>query len=141
MEGAEVIRLYQTVLGREGFRKGMDLYFQRHDGCAVTCDDFLAAMADANGKDLTSLGKWYLQAGTPQLTVTPSYNEADKTLTLKMRQVTPATPGQDVKEPMLIPVAVGLLGPNGQDLPLQLQVNSLSPAPRSSLCVDTPLLS
>ncbi|CAD7701001.1 unnamed protein product, partial [Ostreobium quekettii] len=120
-KGAEVIRMYQTLLGKEGFRKGMDLYFQRHDGHAVTCDDFLAAMADANGKDLTSFAKWYSQAGTPVLTVTPCYSEADKTLTLKMKQVVPPTPGQPTKEPMLIPVSVGLLSADGSDLPLKLQ--------------------
>lgn len=128
-QGAEVIRMYQTLLGKDGFRKGMDLYFQRHDGHAVTCDDFLAAMADANGKDLASFAKWYSQAGTPVLTVSPCYSEADKTLTLKMKQVVPPTPGQPTKEPMLIPVSVGLLCPDGSDLPLKLQVGARIGAP------------
>eukprot|EP00803_Ostreobium_quekettii_P009982 evm.model.scf_576.6 EVM.evm.TU.scf_576.6 scf_576:45484-53102(+) len=120
-KGAEVIRLYQTVLGRDGFRKGMDLYFQRHDGQAVTCDDFLAAMADANGKDLSSLGRWYAQAGTPQLTVSVTYDAASKEVTVKAKQLTPPTPGQDLKAPVLIPIAIGLLGPDGKDLPLKMK--------------------
>lgn len=120
-KGAEVIRLYEQVLGKEGFRKGMDLYFQRHDGQAVTCDDFLAAMADANGEDLSELAKWYSQAGTPRLTVTPTYNAADKTYTLRFKQETPPTPGQPTKVPLLIPVRMGLLGSDGKELPLKLR--------------------
>eukprot|EP00878_Enallax_costatus_P011824 GHUV01012345.1.p1 GENE.GHUV01012345.1~~GHUV01012345.1.p1 ORF type:complete len:544 (+),score=203.91 GHUV01012345.1:419-2050(+) len=120
-KGAEIIRMYQTLLGKEGFRKGMDLYFQRHDGQAVTCDDFLAAMADANGEDLADLGKWYSQAGTPKLTVTTSYDAAKKTFTITTHQVTPPTNGQTDKIPVLIPVKVGLLGPDGADLPLHLE--------------------
>jgi aminopeptidase N len=71
-KGAEVVRMYQTLLGREGFRKGMDLYFERHDGQAVTCDDFRAAMADANGRDLTQFERWYSQAGTPVVRPRPA---------------------------------------------------------------------
>ena len=120
-KGAEVIRMYQTILGKDGFRKGMDEYFRRHDGSAVTCDDFRAAMADANGVDLSGLEKWYLQAGTPSLEVTPEYNAAAKTLTLKCKQSTPATPGQSVKEPVPVPIAVGLIGKDGKDLALKLE--------------------
>eukprot|EP00210_Caulerpa_lentillifera_P008294 g7915.t1 len=120
-KGAEIIRIYQTILGVDGFRKGMDLYFKRHDGHAVTCDDFLNAMADANSKDLTALSKWYGQAGTPELTVSTQYNALDKTLTLMASQKTPPSPGQDSKEPVLLPIRVGLLGPDGKDLPLKLQ--------------------
>ncbi|GMH42507.1 hypothetical protein BSKO_10426 [Bryopsis sp. KO-2023] len=127
-KGAEIIRLYQTVLGVDGFRKGLDLYFERHDGSAVTCDDFLAAMADANGKDLSSLAKWYGQAGTPTLTVSGEYNEAEKTYTLKAKQVTPPTAGQETKVPVLIPIAVGLIGPDGKDIPIKLKGSSSSPA-------------
>jgi len=114
-KGAEVIRLYQTMLGKEGFRKGMDLYFKRHDGQAVTCDDFLAAMANANDFPLEDLSKWYSQAGTPSLTITGTYSAADKTYSLACKQ---ATSG----EPVLIPIAMGLLGPDGQDMPLHLQI-------------------
>lgn len=120
-KGSEIIRLYHTLLGPEGFRKGMDLYFKRHDGQAVTCDDFLAAMADANGEDLSGIGKWYSQAGTPTLTVSTSYDAAKKTFTINTRQVTPPTNGQPDKVPVLIPLKVGLLGPDGQDLPLHLE--------------------
>ncbi|KAG2500410.1 hypothetical protein HYH03_001981 [Edaphochlamys debaryana] len=120
-KGSEVVRLYHTLLGAEGFRKGMDLYFQRHDGHAVTCDDFRAAMADANGVDLEALGRWYSQAGTPQLHVTTSYDAASRTYRLHCKQRTPPTPGQEEKLPVLIPIKMGLLGPDGSELPLKLQ--------------------
>lgn len=125
-KGAEIIRLYEQVFGVSGFRKGMDLYFKRHDGSAVTCDDFWQAMHDANQdqpigqKALQSLKKWYSQAGTPELTVTPSYNAENKSLTLACKQTTPASPGQPTKVPVLIPIAVGLVGTDGKDLPLTL---------------------
>ena len=119
-KGAEVIRMYEAVLGKEGFRKGMDLYFKRHDGQAVTCDDFLAAMADANNEDLTALSKWYGQAGTPILRVTGTFDDAAKTYTLSFSQMTPASPGQDAKQPVLIPVRTSLLGTDGVALPLRL---------------------
>jgi len=110
-KGAEVIRMYRTLLGMDGFKKGMKLYFQRHDGQAVTCDDFRAAMADANNADLTQFERWYLQAGTPVVTVDQKYDAAAKTLTLKLQQRTPATPGQteEDKKPLMMPVVVGLL--------------------------------
>ncbi|KXZ50521.1 hypothetical protein GPECTOR_16g696 [Gonium pectorale] len=120
-KGAEVVRLYDTLLGKEGFRKGMDLYFKRHDGHAVTCDDFRAAMEDANGVNLDTLGRWYSQAGTPSLHVTPSYDAPSRTYTLACRQSTPPSPGQDNKQPVLIPIRLGLLGPDGKDLPLKLR--------------------
>ncbi|TWA70660.1 aminopeptidase N [Azospirillum baldaniorum] len=119
-KGSEVIRMYHTLLGPQGFRKGMDLYFQRHDGQAVTCDDFAAAMSDATGVDLTQFKRWYRQAGTPELDVTGAYDEAAKTYRLTVRQTVPPTPGQPVKEPMHIPLVMGLLGPDGADLPLRL---------------------
>jgi len=130
-KGAEVVRLYETILGRAGFRRGMDLYFARHDGQAVTCDDFLAAMRDANvrgdgdGKtapvnDLSGVAAWYGQAGTPRLTVSTAYDAAKRTFTIRARQATPATPGQAEKGPVMIPLRVGLLGPDGADLPLTL---------------------
>ncbi|AIB13645.1 aminopeptidase N (plasmid) [Azospirillum argentinense] len=119
-KGSEVIRMYHTLLGPQGFRKGMDLYFQRHDGQAVTCDDFAAAMSDATGVDLTQFKRWYRQAGTPELDVTGAYDEAAKTYRLTVKQTVPPTPGQPVKEPMHIPLVMGLLGPDGADLPLRL---------------------
>ncbi|GJP51111.1 hypothetical protein CLOM_g10279 [Closterium sp. NIES-68] len=117
-KGAEVVKMYQTLLGKDGFRKGMDLYFERHDGQAVTCDDFFAAMADANNDKLDGFKPWLSQAGTPVVTVTSSYNEKDHTFTLHCKQEIPATPGQSSKQPVLIPLAVGLVGPDGKDMPL-----------------------
>jgi aminopeptidase N len=119
-KGAEVVRMYQTLLGREGFRKGMDLYFDRHDGQAVTCDDFRMAMADANGRDLSQFERWYSQAGTPIVQAETRYDEAARTYTLRLIQSCPATPGQADKLPFHIPVAVGLLGKDGRDLPLTI---------------------
>jgi len=119
-KGAEVVRMVQTMLGREGFRKGMELYFKRHDGHAVTCDDFRAAMADANGVDLDQFALWYSQAGTPVLDVSGSYDAVTQRYRLDVRQHCPATPGQEQKLPLHIPLALGLLGPDGRDLPLRL---------------------
>lgn len=90
-KGSEVIRMYQTLLGKEGFRKGLDLYFERHDGQAVTCDDFLKAMGDANNTDLTKFGAWYGQSGTPHVTVDTVYDAKDKTYTIKTYQITHPT--------------------------------------------------
>jgi aminopeptidase N len=124
-KGAEVVRMLATLLGSAGFRRGMDLYFQRHDGQAVTCDDFLAAMADANPERLPPekrefFARWYAQAGTPRVAVTSRYDAAAKTFELTLAQACPPTPGQRTKEPFLIPFAVGLLGADGRDLPLRL---------------------
>ncbi len=115
-KGAEVVRMYQTLLGREGFRKGMDLYFERHDGQAVQCDDFRAAMADANRRDLKQFERWYSQAGTPIVSASGHYDGAKQVYELTLRQSCPATPGQAEKQPFHIPVAVGLLDRNGKDL-------------------------
>ncbi|MDB5764640.1 MAG: pepN [Herminiimonas sp.] len=119
-KGAEVVRMYQTLFGRDGFRKGMDLYFERHDGQAVTCDDFRAAMVDANGRDLTQFERWYSQAGTPRVKVETCYDAAQKTYDITLSQSCPATPGQEKKLPFHIPVAVGLLDRNGRDIPLRM---------------------
>lgn len=119
-KGAEVVRMYQTLLGRAGFRKGMDLYFERHDGQAVTCDDFRAAMADANGRDLSQFERWYSQAGTPRVAASAHYDANGKTLELTLVQTCPPTPGQQKKLPFHIPVAVGLLGSDGKDMTLTL---------------------
>ena len=120
-KGAEVVRMYQTLFGRGGFRKGMELYFRRHDGQAVTCDDFRFAMADANDMDLSLFARWYSQAGTPVVHAAGTYDAASRSYTLTLRQSCQATPGQPDKLPFLIPVALGLLDRSGTDLPLQLQ--------------------
>lgn len=111
VKGAEVVRMYRTLLGEAGFKKGMVLYFERHDGGAVTCDDFRAAMADANNVDLSQFERWYNQAGTPVVEATQSYDEKAQTLTLSFKQYTPTTPGQlqESKLPLLIPIEIGLL--------------------------------
>ena len=119
-KGAEVVRMIHRLLGTDGFRKGSDLYFERHDGQAVTCDDFVQAMEDANSVDLTLFRRWYSQAGTPHLNVSTDYDAAGQQFALTLEQNTLPTPGQPEKQPLLIPVAIGLLGPDGQDLPLQL---------------------
>ncbi|KAG1361373.1 puromycin-sensitive aminopeptidase [Cocos nucifera] len=122
-KGAEVVRMYKTLLGSSGFRKGMDLYFKRHDGQAVTCEDFFAAMRDANDADLANFLLWYSQAGTPHVKATSSYDPDARTYTLRFRQEVPPTPGQPVKEPMFIPVAIGLLDSSGKDMPLTTVYN------------------
>ncbi|KAH8521990.1 hypothetical protein H0E87_002856 [Populus deltoides] len=117
-KGAEVVRMYKTLLGSQGFRKGMDLYFKRHDGQAVTCEDFFAAMRDANDADFANFLQWYSQAGTPLVKVTSSYDAEAHTFTLKFSQEVPPMPEQPVKEPMFIPVVLGLLDTSGKDMPL-----------------------
>ncbi|MFD1218217.1 aminopeptidase N [Microbulbifer celer] len=117
-KGAEVVRMIHTLLGPEAFRRGSDLYFERHDGSAVTCEDFICAMEDANNADLRQFRRWYEQAGTPVLTVTDQYDEASATYRLTIAQRTPATPGQTEKPPLHIPVSIGLIGADGRDLPL-----------------------
>ncbi|GIQ85335.1 peptidase M1, alanyl aminopeptidase, partial [Kipferlia bialata] len=108
-KGAEVVRMYHTLLGPEGFRKGMDLYFTRHDGHAVTCDDFRAAMADANDRDLTQFERWYFQSGTPTLTVQETHDMGTQQYTLTLTQSGPVTDGQAAFLPYHMPVRVGLL--------------------------------
>ena len=123
-KGAEVLRMIHTLLGPELFRKGSDLYFERHDGQAVTCDDFVKAMEDASGIDLTQFKRWYTQAGTPRLEVSEAYDAAAQSYSLTFRQSCPATPGQSEKLPFVIPVALGLLDAQGSELPLRLQGES-----------------
>jgi len=121
-KGAEVVRMYHTLLGQAGFRRGMDLYFQRHDGQAVTCDDFRAAMADANGADLAQFERWYSQSGTPLIEARAEYDPGGRLFDLTLRQVLPkASPGEPAPQPLHVPVRVGLMGPDGSDLPLRLQ--------------------
>ncbi|RRV19517.1 aminopeptidase N [Stutzerimonas nitrititolerans] len=120
-KGAEVVRMIQTLLGAEGFRKGSDLYFERHDGQAVTVDDFVKAMEDANGVDLAQFKRWYSQSGTPRLVVSEQYDPQAQSYSLTFRQSCPPTPGQPNKEPFVIPVALGLLDANGAEIALRLQ--------------------
>ena len=114
-KGAEVVRMLHTLLGPELFRKGADLYFERHDGQAVTTDDFVQAMADVSGRDLTQFKRWYSQAGTPRLEVSDRWEESSGTYRLRLRQSCPPTPGQAEKQPFHLPVRYGLLGPEGEE--------------------------
>ncbi|MHB8846158.1 MAG: aminopeptidase N [Nitrospirota bacterium] len=132
-KGAEVIRMMRTLLGPEGFRKGTDLYFSRHDGQAVTTDDFVKALEDATGVDLTQFRLWYTQAGTPELQVTRSYNAGARTYSLLIKQTCNPTPGQPVKQPFHIPVAVGLLGKDGKEIRLNESTPPSPPLPRGGL--------
>jgi len=124
-KGAAIIRMYHTLLGETGFQKGMRLYFERHDGHAVTCDDFLAAMADANGIDLGRFGRWYSQSGTPQVHVSDHYDEAGQRYTLTLKQHTPPTHDQPVKQALVIPFAMGLLDASGAELPTRLDTGEV----------------
>ncbi|GAB2910125.1 aminopeptidase N [Paraburkholderia jirisanensis] len=123
-KGSEVVRMYQTLFGRDGFRRGMDLYFKRHDGQAVTCDDFRHAMADANGRDLAQYERWYSQAGTPRVTVATAYDAAQRRyrVTLKQGYGDASAAARETQQgPLLIPFAIGLIGADGRDLPLRLE--------------------
>jgi len=119
-KGAEVVRMYHSLLGAEGFRKGMDLYFERHDGQAVTTDDFCAAMADANSVDLGQFKRWYDQAGTPVVRVRDEWDAQQGVYRLVMNQDCPATPEQESKLPFMMPIRTALLDAEGNNMPLQL---------------------
>lgn len=122
-KGAEVVGMIKTIVGDEGFRKGTDLYFDRHDGQAVTTDDFVKAIEDANKIDLSQFKRWYSQAGTPELSVDGKYSEYNQSYTLMIKQQCPATPGQANKLPFYIPIALGLLDENGNELAVQLETD------------------
>ena len=134
-KGAEVLRMIRTLVGIDGFRRGMDLYFERHDGQAVTCDDFRAAMADANDLDLGQFERWYGQAGTPALSAEGVHDAGARTYTLTLTQSCPPTPDQPTKEPFHMPVAVGLLDRDGHDL-IGTRVLELRDAERSFVFED-----
>lgn len=119
-KGSEVVRMYQTILGRDGFKRGMDLYFARHDGQAVTCNEFCNAMADANHTNLEQFLLWYSQAGTPILTISDSYDATTKEYQLIIEQNIPDTPDMTNKSPMLIPLEIGLISASGQELSFEL---------------------
>jgi len=125
-KGAEVVRMVQTLIGREKFRAGMDLYFARHDGEAATVEQFIQCFADTSGRDMTQFMRWYSQAGTPEVAVAGRYDAARNTYTLEAKQSMPPTPGQPVKAPMVIPLALGLVGKDGHDLPLVSQSDRIA---------------
>ena len=135
-KGATVIRMYHTLLGETGFQKGMKLYFERHDGEAVTCDDFLAAMADANGVNLDRFGRWYSQSGTPQVHVSDHYDAVSQKYTLVLEQHTPPTHEQAEKQALVLPFALGLLNDKGQELPMQLEGEAVAEAGTRLLTVQ-----
>jgi len=135
-KGAEVVRLYQSLLGVDGFRRGMDLYFQRHDGQAVTTEDFLAAMSDANTVDLSQMQRWYDQASTPSLSVRMDYDAEKQTCTLHCVQSCPATPECSDKQPFPIPLTLALLLPDGSAQALQLADEQIPLADSRTLLVN-----
>ncbi len=155
-KGAEVVRMIHTLIGAENFRKGMDLYFKRHDGQAVTTDEFRQAMADASGVDLLQFKRWYDQAGTPTLDVIDAYDATTKRYTLTVRQSCPPTPineprsdrtsplplgesgGGEGARPLHIPFALGLVGPDGRDIPPQLEGEAAAPTTTRVLSVTEP---
>ncbi|MGI9404707.1 MAG: aminopeptidase N [Hyphomicrobium sp.] len=120
-KGAELVRMIQTLLGREAFRRGMDLYFERHDGEAATVDEFITCFEDASGTDLSQFRLWYSQAGTPELVCALRYDKARKKAELDVEQVLSPRPGQPRKKPLHIPLKLGLLGGNGHDVALKLE--------------------
>ncbi len=142
-KGAEVVRMMQALVGRDGFAKGMTLYFERHDGQAVTCDDFAQAVADANpdsalARLLQQFKRWYSQAGTPVLQASGSYDPATRSYRLTLEQSCPATPGQPEKQAFVIPLALGLLDPLGSELPLQLADENPAPGLTRILVLTQP---
>jgi aminopeptidase N len=120
-KGAEVIRMIHTMIGEDAYRRGIDLYFERHDGQAVTCEDFVACMEESSGRDFGQFMRWYRQAGTPEITVRRRHDPATGRYALDVSQRTPPTPGQPDKEPFHLPLRLGLVGRDGRELPLQLE--------------------
>ena len=144
-KGAEVVRMQHNLVGREGFARGMKLYFERHDGQAVTCDDFAQAIADANpGSELATrlepFKRWYSQAGTPRVRAEGHYDAAARSYTLTLTQSCPHTPGQAEKLPFVIPVTLGLLAPDGTALPLQLAGEAAPGATERTVVLAEPQL-
>ena len=118
-KGAEIIRMYRTLVGPEAFARGMDLYFDRFDGTAATVEDFMGCFAESSGRDLSEFFRWYVQAGTPKVEASTRYDLATRRLTLDLRQSTAPTPGQPEKRPLVIPIAFGLVAPDGADQPIR----------------------
>ncbi|MDQ3006830.1 MAG: aminopeptidase N, partial [Chloroflexota bacterium] len=123
-KGAAVIRMMHTLIGEDAFQRGSKLFFERHDNTAVTCDEFLAAMSDASGYGLEQFQRWYSQAGTPELTVTTSYDKESSTYEITLSQDCAPTADKSPKEPFVIPFSIGLVGPDGYDIPLTLEGES-----------------
>src|SRR5712672_2962454 len=123
-KGAEIIRMMHTLLGAQGFRRGMDVYIATNDNHAATIEDFVAAMEEGNGVDLSDFRLWYHQAGTPEITVEDHYDPASRQYELTVSQRVPPTPGQPDKQPMPVPLAMGLIGPNGDEMPTRLDGES-----------------
>ncbi len=115
-KGSEVVRMIRTIIGLELFRKGMDLYFERHDGDAATIEDFIKVFADVSGQDFSQFALWYDQAGTPKVEAECQHDATQETFTITLKQSLAPTPGQSTKKPMHIPVGFGLIGPNGEDI-------------------------
>ncbi len=141
-KGAEVVRMMHTLVGREGFARGMKLYFERHDGQAVTCDDFAQAIADANpgsalATRLDTFKRWYAQAGTPRLSARGRYDAPSRSYTLELAQHGLATPGHAEKQPWVLPVAMGLVAADGRALPLQLEGEATPVGTDRVLVLDT----
>ena len=137
-KGAEVIRMYEKLFGKENFLKGCALYFTRHDGQAVTIDDFAKCQEDANNADLTQFKRWYSQAGTPVVTAKADYDAAAKKYVLTLTQETKPTPGQPEKLPFVIPLEIGLIGKDGRDLPLRLESEDEPRGTSRTLVLDKP---
>jgi aminopeptidase N len=133
-KGAELVRMIKTLIGAQKFRAGMDLYFRRHDGEPATVEQFVRCFADASGRDFGQFMRWYEQAGTPRVTVRGDYDAPARTFTLDLRQELAPTPGQPTKQPMEIPLALGLVGKDGRELPLRLADGS---TPENSVMVLT----
>jgi aminopeptidase N len=119
-KGAEVVRMIQTLIGPRLFRKGMDLYFERHDGEAATVEQFVQCFADASGRDFSQFMRWYSQAGTPEVVASGHYDSGTRSFRLDLAQTVPPTPGQSDKEPLVIPLVTGLLASDGRELPLKV---------------------
>jgi aminopeptidase N len=137
-KGAELVRMIHTLIGKEGFRRGMDLYIERHDNHAVTIEDFVAAMQDASGVDLGQFKRWYEQAGTPEITLEDQWLPGTRSYQLTATQTIPPTPGQPEKLPMLIPLAMGLIGPDGAELPTRLEGEATSQVGTRVLALTEP---
>lgn len=120
-KGAEVIRMLQTLLGKDGFKRGLDLYIREHDGSCATCEDFLNAMAEANMRNLNQFKRWYSQAGTPHVRVRTHWDAQSATYAVTLTQFCPPSPGQDKKEPFFIPFDIALFNSKGTPIALQLQ--------------------
>ena len=137
-KGAEVIRMIQTLIGKEAFRRGIDKYFELYDGQAVTTEDFIHAMELASGRDFTQFKRWYHQAGTPEIHVTTEYDQNAKTYTLKITQSCSATADNSAKEPFHFPLAIGLIGKDGRDLPLKSSILEITQAEETFVFENIP---